>query len=178
MKKTVLLLVLIFFGFFFTQTVRADYVLPYPSYMPGNRLYKVMRVIDTMKRYWYFGNIAQTKYHLELSDKYLVEAKTLLEYNQFLLASDALAGSDKEFMQIDVYLNMAKTGGVDISALRGTVLSAADKHISILKALKLNTPVKFTWKPEKALPTELNLGSMLQSSIDLRVRVATATAAL
>jgi len=62
--------------------IHAEYVLPYPSYMPGNKIYRVSRVVDKIKKYWYFGNIAQIKYHLALADKYLVEAKTLMEYDQ------------------------------------------------------------------------------------------------
>jgi len=79
--------------------VRAEYVLPYPSAMPGNKLYRIMRIIDELKKPLYFGSITRYKYHLSLADKYLVEAKTLFEYKQYLLAVDALERSDREFQE-------------------------------------------------------------------------------
>ena len=64
----------------------SQYVLPYPSAMPGSFLYKLNLVQEEILRYWYFGDFGQFKYNLGLSDKYLVEAKTLFEYKQYLLA--------------------------------------------------------------------------------------------
>src|SRR5450759_5012191 len=97
---------IVFFSFLLSlvfshsSLVYADYVLPYPSYMPGSSLYKVSRVVDLLKFYWSWGNIAQIKYHLALSDKYLIEAKTLMEYKQFLLGTDDLRRYDKEFVNL------------------------------------------------------------------------------
>ena len=129
MKKIIIYcLLLIVFCSFVIPAVRADYVLPYPSYMPGNKLYKVGRVIDTHKRFWYFGSIAQTKYHLGLSDKYLVEAKTLFEYKQYMLGADALIRSNNEFNEIPHYIAKAKESGIDVTLLKATILYAAKKH--------------------------------------------------
>lgn len=177
MKKTLVFL-LITYIVAVVFSAHADYVLPYPSYMPGNKIYKITRIVDVLKRFWYFGNIAQVKYHLGLSDKYLVEAKTLMEYNQYLLGADALTRSDKEFSGIPMNLAGAKNEGVDITALKETIRDAADKHIQVLSGLLTQVPMQFTWKPEKASSTDLNLGSMIQSSLKLRTSVASQAAGL
>ena len=163
---------------FIAPAIYADYVLPYPSYMPGNKLYRVTRVFDRAKKYWYWGNITRVKYHLGLSDKYLVEAKTLFEYKQYLLAADALARSDHEFGQLPAYLSGAKEKGVDISALKKTISDAAGKHREVLSVSLANVPSEFTWTPEKARPTELNLADMIRSSAEFRKTIASAAASL
>lgn len=170
MKKVFSLLLITYFISVVTSA-HADYVLPYPSYMPGNTLYKVSRVIDQLKRFWYFGNIAQVKYHLGLSDKYLVEAKTLMEYNQYLLGADALARSDKEFMQLTKYLTGAMNEGIDITQLKQTVNEAAVKHLNVLSYLQTTVPPQFVWKPEKAAATQLSLLDDIKTSQAIRQEV-------
>lgn len=174
-KFTKLLLVILFFLITVTPA-RADYVLPYPSFMPGNKLYKITRILDRLESYWYFGNIAQFTYHLKLSDKYLVEAKTLMEYKQYLLAVDALTRSDGEFSQLPARLGAVKNEGADVTAFTQTVEDAAVKHKEVLSGLRI--PEHFVWKPEKAASTNLELGSMIQSSIAIRETVASAAAGL
>ena len=146
MKKLLLLISFLALA----SSVRAEYVLPYPSFMPGNKLYRVTRIVDKLKNYWYFGTIAQAKYHLGLSDKYLVEAKTLFEYKQYLLAVDALGRSDDEFRKVSK--NPA----------------AAQKHIEVLTQLLSLVPDTFTWTPEKSEATRLPLKDLLEASIRLR----------
>jgi len=148
--------------------VHADYVLPYPSYMPGNKLYKVSRIIDQVKKFWYWGSIAGVKYHLGLSDKYLVEAKTLFEYKQYLLATDALRRSDTEYIEIPQFIVRAKVEGKDITLLEKTVKEAAQTHIQILDGFKQTVPAEFTWTPEKTTPTILPIGNLIETSINIR----------
>src|SRR5260221_2332195 len=140
--------------------------------MPGNKMYRVMRLIDKLKNYWYWGNIAQTKYHLGLSDKYLVEAKTLMEYNEYLMASDALLRSDKEFESIGIHIKSAKSEKKDISSFKKMIEEAADKHNQIINSLLTIVPDQFTWTPEKDKPTDLKLKDLLKQSTALRTRVA------
>jgi hypothetical protein len=172
MKKIMYGSLLIVYCLLLIPSVHAEYVLPSPSYMPGNKIYKLTRIFDALKRYWFFGNIAQFKYHLGLSDKYLVEAKTLMEYKQYLLASDALVRSDKEFGKVAKYLHDAKQEGVDISQLKSTLSEAIRVHIDMLTKLKPVVPSQFTWTPEKDKPTELKLLDMLVTSIELRRNIA------
>jgi hypothetical protein len=172
MKKKIIIFALLSIYFLsIIPSVRADYVLPYPSFMPGNKMYRISRIIDQLKRYWYWGNIAQIKYHLGLSDKYLVEAKTLLEYNQYLLASDALVRSDKEFMQLPKYVSSAKNEQVDVIKYKQLISQSGQKHKVILFTLITLVPTKFTWTPEKAKSTDLKLQEMLNGSVQLRGKV-------
>jgi hypothetical protein len=143
------------------SVVHAEYVLPYPSFMPGNKLYKVMEVVDLLKKYWSFGNIAQVKYHLSRSDKYLVEAKTLIEYKQYLLGSSALQKSTSEFLLIDRYLTAALAEGKDVAELRQIVADAAAVHIETLNAIEKNAPSSVTWTPEKTSATDIDFSRMV-----------------
>jgi hypothetical protein len=152
--------------------VRAAYVLPYPSYMPGNKLYRISRIADTLKGYWYFGNVAQVKYRLGLADKYLVEAKTLFEYGQYLLASDALARSDRQLAAVPVSLRAARGEGKDVRVLSDTVRSAMQKHLEILDGLRKALPSDVVWSPEKAAASQLPVAGMLDTSEQVRKRVA------
>ena len=174
MKKTLYLLSVICYllfvlcYLFFVHPVYAAYTLPYPSYMPGNKLYKVSRAIDTLKKYWYFGNIAQVKYHISLSDKYLVESKTLFEYGQYLLAVDALNRSNNEFLAIPGHISGASHEGKDVRNVSETVQSASMKHTEVLTNINTFVPKSFLWVPEKSTSTELDLEHLILSALRIR----------
>ena len=129
----------------------AEYVLPYPSYMPGNKLYKISRIIDDLKQYWYWGNIAQAKYHQALSDKYLVEAKTLFEYGQYPLALDALARSDEQLQKVS-----------------SKVIDARKAHVALLTKLLTQSPETFVWQDEHKAAITLDLSGALGRSLKIR----------
>ena len=148
--------------------VRADYVFPYPSYMPGNKIYRISRVVDQLKKFWYWGNIAQTKYHLALSDKYLIEAKTLFEYKQYLLAVDALERSNQVLKETPLFISRAWGEEKDIGYLVDHVKYALDAHEEILADLIINLPISYLWTPEKTVPTPLHLHDIITKSIDIR----------
>lgn len=171
MKKTWFLLALITYYLVLPRSVFAEYVLPYPSYMPGNTLYKITRITDILKGYWYFGNIAQIRYHLGLSDKYLVEAKTLMEYKQYLLGDDALNRSNKEFSALPAYIEKTKHEYTDISSFQKTIGGAAAAHDAVLQKLETMVPVQFTWTPEKSTATQLFLQKDIEQARALRQEV-------
>ena len=148
--------------------VHADYVLPYPSFMPGNKIYHVSRIMDTLKAYWYWGTIAEIKYHLSLSDKYLVEAKTLFEYKQYLLATDALSRSDAALSGISKLLDRGNEEGKDMSEQKAIVVEAMKTHISTIENMRQWLPNEFQWTPEKDAATDLSIGAMLDTSIQIR----------
>lgn len=137
----------------------ADYMLPYPSYMPGNKLYTLSRFFDEVGRIWNFGMIAGTKYALHLSDKYLVEAKTLFEYQQYLLGLDALQRSDEELKAL---------GLRNTEQLEHMFREAMVVHISLLSKLRENLPEQFEWRPEKEGAQVLKIYDELSRSIDVR----------
>ncbi len=148
--------------------VHAEYVLPYPSAMPGNKVYRISRLIDRLKRPFYFGSIGSYKYHLMLSDKYLVEAKTLFEYKQYLLAQDALHRSDAEFAEVPKFLTSAKAEGKDMRNFARQLAEAAGAHQSVLIKLKADLPDLFRWTPEKAEAVDIPIADLLGQSIHLR----------
>jgi len=151
--------------------IHAAYVLPYPSYMPGNKLYRISRFTDVVKQYWYWGNIASLRYHLSLADKYLVEAKTLFEYKQYLLAADALSRSSAHFEQLPMYLKKAALEKKDITQLKVVLQGATTAHIAILESSLQALPDTFEWQPEKSESTVLPLGRLLRDAIRLRQTV-------
>lgn len=172
MKNGIIGLILICF-LLLPQQVMADYVLPYPSFMPGNKVYRITRVIDELKRFWYFGTIARIKYHLGLSDKYLVEAKTLFEYKQYLLAADALTRSDRQLTGLPVLLTAGDSEKKDMSPLRLLVTESMSAHAGVLTALKDQLPPEFIWQPEKSAPTTLPIAGMLANSLQIRRDIVT-----
>ncbi len=171
MKKTFLkifVLVYLSYNIAHLSLVKAEYVLPYPSYMPGNTLYRISRIIDTVKNYWYWGTIAQIKYHIGLSDKYLVEGKTLFEYKQYLLATDALRRSDKELSGVLALLAKGVQEGKDMSSQQNILFEAMKMHITTLTRMKGQLPNEFQWTPEKTAPIDLSIGTMLNTSVQIR----------
>lgn len=144
----------------------STYVLPYPTYMPGSFLYKPHLILEEALKFWYFGNFGHFTYNLKQSDKYLVEAKTLFEYNQYLLAYKALQKSDSYFLKTLPNLNDAKKEGKNISQNRKLLFSAAQKHIEVLQ--NINVPDEFTWQSEKSTPSVIKLKSAIEASIEIR----------
>lgn len=146
----------------------SSYVLPYPSFMPGSPFYKLNLIKEEILKYWYFGNFGQFTYNLKQSDKYLVEAKTLFEYKQYLLGYQALKNSDNYFRQTLPYLLKAQAGGKEIIQKETILKEATLKHIEVLDLIKQQVPRQFVWRPEKSLPTTLNLHSEIEKSIKVK----------
>ena len=168
MKEKIVFIFLFLVCFFVVGRVQADYVLPYPSYMPGNKLYKVSRLLDEAKSWWYWGSIGQTKYHMELADKYLVEAKTLFEYKQYILARSALAYSNEHIAKVPLYIARASKEQKRVAEIQSLFASQLHTHIQVLEKLKLELPKTFVWTPEKEPATTLNLFDELTGAITAR----------
>ncbi len=151
-----------------TSIVRASYVLPYPSYMPGHKLYRMARFMDEVKRYWYWGNLASYRYYLGQSDKALVEAKTLFEYHQYLLAINALERSNTALQRVPGSLKRATDEGKNIEEYKRELGEAMDEHKRLIAKLKMETPEVFTWTPEKSIPQVLALHQLLSAAEYLR----------
>src|SRR3989338_10052693 len=147
---------------------QSDYVLPYPSQMPGSKFYKINQVIEKVSYFWYFGNFGKSYYYQRLSDKYLVEAKTLFEYKQYLLAYKSLLKSNQYFEKIYPYLLFAKKEGKDISEKQKIFRQESLKHTEELYKLKKSTPEEFLWTPEKSKSTLLNIHFLIEASINIR----------
>lgn len=146
----------------------SDYVLPYPSFMPGSIFYKLDLAREYILKFWYFGDFGQFTYNLKESDKYLVQAKTLYEYNQFLLATQALKKSDNFFGETLKYLNSARKSGKNINGENNLLKSAAAKHIEVLKKLARDLPSEAIWEPEKETAHLLKIKNDINISIKIR----------
>ena len=147
---------------------QSDYVLPYPSSMPGGLPYKLHLFYELVSKYCYFGDFGQFDYNLKMADKYLVEAKTLFEYKQYLLGYSSLQKSDRYFIDILSSLDKARERDKNIAGKRLILREASQKHIEVLQKMEMNTPDTFLWQPEKTMSTELGIKKALLNSILLR----------
>lgn len=156
-----------------TTSVFAEsaYVLPYPSFMPGSKFFAISQIWDEIKKYWYFGDFGQFSYNLKQSDKYLVEAKTLFEYRQYLLGTNALGKSDNYFNNIPKTLSNAKVKKKNITQKQNILKNAVLEHVEVLKKIKQEIPPTFQWVPEKKSPTTLFLHKLLDKSIQMRRQI-------
>lgn len=163
------ILILVFYLFLSVHTnASSSYVLPYPSAMPGSIFYKLNLIKEEILKYWYFGDFGQFHYNLKQSDKYLVEAKTLFEYKQYLLGYDALKRSNGYFAKVKPYLNKARIENKNIYQRQNILKEAALKHVEVLNGIKLQVPNEFIWRPEKSQPIKISLRKTLEESISIR----------
>lgn len=170
-EKFIYLFLLVFFFLAVFKTsvfAQSTYVLPYPSDMPGGLSYKIHLLYENISKYWYFGDFGQFNYNLKMADKYLVEAKTLFEYKQYLLGDRALRKSDLYFTNIFPNLARAEKDGKNTTQKIEILREASQKHIEALEQMKKDTPSIFVWEPEKSAPTTLSLEKALNESIQLR----------
>lgn len=170
MRKYVLICLVVFLFFVLSDRIYAEssYVLPYPPSMPGSRFYKARVMIEQIQGYWYFGDFGQFDYYRKLSDRYLVEAKTLFEYKQYLLAISSLQKSDDFFSKIQPNLNNAKELGKNISNLQRFYEEERFKHIETLQKIKNQTPESFNWYTSKKISTDIPIREIIDKSITLR----------
>lgn len=164
---------LILIGLFLTfsngvASAQSEYVLSYPSFMPGHPLYKSSELIDIVQEWWSFGSFAKIKYHTSLSDKKLIEAKTLFEYKQYLLGYNALQLSNGHFLKTSLFIEQAKKENKDTTERVVVHRMEAIKHIDVLSDLKERLPEEFLWQPEKSSETNLRLRQAVEDAIDLR----------
>ncbi len=150
-------------------SVHAEYVLPYPSYMPGNKMYRITRLVDSMKKYWSYGSLTQVKYRMKLADKYLVEAKTLMEYKQYLLGYDALRRSNEQILMLKDSFQDAKKQYGNLEDVQLLITDELEKHIETVLLIQSLTPEAVVWNPEKAPSTDLNIADLLTESTNIRL---------
>ena len=165
----IILSTILFALFSFPQNLfaQSDYVLPYPSAMPGNKVYQLNKLYEKVSDFWAFGSFGEYHFTLKYSDKYLVEAKTLFEYKQYLLASTALRKSDDYFIRVTESLATAQSEGKNIAEKQQQLRSAAQKHREVLLQIKPTVPEGFTWDPEIGESEALNLHSQIENSITI-----------
>lgn len=169
MKKFVFFFIFLFLIFFTSQAHAASpYVLPYPGVMPGNKLYLISDLYDNAKSIYIFGDIASFKYNLSQSDKYLVEAKTLFEYNQYPLAAKSLSRSNNYFIKSYENITNARKHNKNIDALLNQHKQASLEHIEIVSSLKAILPESFIWEAEKTIPESIKIHELLEKTSEIR----------
>lgn len=136
--------------------------------MPGGISYKLHVLFEQFQKYWYFGDFGSFSYNLKESDKYLVEAKTLFEYKQYLLGARALKKSGEYFRNIRPALVEAQKNGKNIQDKQDILEQASQKHIETLMKMKAELPSKETWNPEHGEPTFIPIQQLLESSARIR----------
>lgn len=146
----------------------SEYVLPYPSYMPGHMMYVARQFIEKIQQYWYFGDMAKVKYHMKMADKYLVETKTLVEYNQVKLAIEALQQSDTHFTLAVLYERDVTYDKKDNGEQKQSLREAGEKHEQIIRSLLENLPEEIEWNEEKKEPEILSIDMLFNQSSIIR----------
>jgi len=169
MKKAIGFIFLAFLLFSSPVHAESDYVLPYPSAMPGSIFYKLDLIQEEVLKYWYYGDFGQFKYNLKQSDKYLVEAKTLFDYKQYLLGYSALQKSNDFYKKVKPALESAAGNKKKIQDKVDILFSASQKHIEELTKMRGSIPQTFNWSPEKQNPKRLNLSGLINQSIEQRL---------
>ena len=149
----------------------SGYVLPYPSFMPGSKFYRFHQVWEKIQCYWHWGNLGKFKYNLRLSDKYLVESKTLFEYSQHALAVQALGKSNHYFQQTFLFLIKAKEEGKDTNQKRIILVEASEKHKEVLDRLLTELPKVIVWQEEKQTAQRLPVEELLIEAKVIREKI-------
>ena len=166
--KKILLLFLVTYFLVVPSVQAVDYVLPYPSYMPGNPMYKIRQILERAQEYWYFGDMAKVKYHLKMADKYLVEAKTLFEYGQIRLAVESLDKSNYHFSNAVLYEDDVVQDKKDSGEQMQELKNAAEKHTSVIKVLDQELPDTVEWQEEKKEKEEILLSMLFREATVIR----------
>lgn len=173
MKNFIAIFILIVIFLLQTQTALAEYILPYPSYLSGNKLYKVSEFVDSIKKYWYFGTLTQLKYIQEMSDKHLVEAKTLFEYKQYALGVRALEKSNTDASEIPTILLRLNTEQKSNQAIVQKVNEEMEAHKEVLKRMFLEVPESVNWSEEKKTPFLIDFSKLYLVALGVREKVMT-----
>lgn len=142
-----------------------EYVMPYPGVMPGNKFYKVAEIVAYARGWWSVGNFSQFVYNLSRADIKLIEAKTLFEYKQYLLASKAIDRYKNHLRRAYTHLGKARLEGKNTTEKRQLFTAAIRKHREILEAIKREQPETFLWEAEKSTPQLINIKEMLDDAI-------------
>lgn len=168
------LLLFVFISFIFISFnlsnayASSSYVLPYPGIMPGNKLYMVSDFIDTFKGFFAFGDFASFSYNLSQADKYLIEAKTLFEYKQYLLARDSLEDSNVSIKKAKNSLELARKHKKSVAEKTKVFQDAISKHNEVLTSLLEILPADFLWEDEKKAPVKIFIKDDILRAISIR----------
>jgi hypothetical protein len=144
--------------------------LPYPSYLPGNKLYRISEIIDGAKRYWYFGTLTQLKYAREMADKRIVEAKTLFEYKQYALGVRALKKSNIFISEIPLLLLCLTNEKKNNPEIIRKIEEQMNSHLDVLARMFSEVPDRIEWTEEKQTPREIHFSKLYEEAVAVRAK--------
>lgn len=150
------------------KALASEYTFPYPGIMPGNKLYKLVLYKEKFDQIFYFGDLAQYKLNQKLSDKYLIEAKTLFEYRQYSLAVNSLSKSNEYFKKAKVSLNKANKKLKSTREKEENLKNAVYAHNSLLEKIISWVPKQYDWVDESGNILTLYLHKDISNAMSIR----------
>ena len=103
-----------------------------------------------------------------MSDKHLVEAKTLFEYKQYALGVRALEKSNSEVVQISPLLSRLIEEKKSNPEIIENVDEEMRSHVGVLARMFSETPDSIEWTEERQAPRVINLNDFHTIAIQLR----------
>ena len=87
------------------------------------------------------------------------------------MAIKALEKSNFYFKNESDFLVQAERENKNISEKMMLLKNASQKHIEVLEKIKKEVPEKFNWSPEKSIPYELQIRTIIDKAIKDRMQV-------
>ena len=156
MKKIILVLLFIAFGFLFKADVQAaslqlnvvatpvEYFLPYPGILPDHLLYPLKTLRDKIMDFFIKDPLKKAEFELLTADKRLGAGKVLMEGGKPELGETTISKGEKYLEQAILNLEKAKNGGEKTDEALDKMSKATQKHLEIIDELitKAQEPTK------------------------------------
>lgn len=142
--------------FLFTGTVQAQVSeLPEPGVLPDSPFYFLKTWSEGIGTFFTFGDIAKVERFLNLSEKRLAEAETLVEKGKPEIAERAIARYQEHFNLALAKAEEARTKGLDIDEVLVKVAEATLKHQAVLADVYERVPEQAKSAIERAMQASM-----------------------
>ena len=157
MKKIILVLLLVVFGFLFkvdaqaaslqlnvAATPKVEYFLPYPGILPDHLLYPLKTLRDKIMDFFIKDPLKKAEFELLTADKRLGAGKVLMEGGKPELGETTISKGEKYLEQAILNLEKAKNGGEKTQEALAKMDKATQKHLEVIAELivKAQEPTK------------------------------------
>lgn len=123
------------------QDDRVNYELPYPGILPGNPLYSVKSVRDSMMQWMMRDNIKKATLRLQISDKHARGAQMLLKDKDYDRAEQILIDGEEMFEKaIEDALNAKEQGASPTSEFKNKLKTSNLKHKEVISDILKSIP--------------------------------------
>lgn len=152
MKRIILVLLFIAFGFLFKADVQAaslrlnvvatpvEYFLPYPGILPDHLLYPLKTLRDKIMGLMIKDSLKKAEFELLTADKRLGAGKVLLEGGKEKLGEETISKGEKYLEKALLTLEKAKNKGEKTEGILAKMEKAIRKHIEVLEEVLLKAP--------------------------------------